>query len=177
MQQQSAVGRGKSSSNTASPAELEQQYRVQLDVLRQLEKRVRDQFQTQKKQHGSSNNTALIKLERDFERVQATAQSCRAKVTKLQKQQQQRNAAAANQTEATNAFQQEQKKFQLQMQEDVSSRECIATGKIAAVAVRLAINSELFFFLRLTFYSRLFNLVWRSMQQYTISNNSRRKTW
>ena len=122
LQQQTQQQTTRGNNNSSSAAELEQQYRVQLDVLRQLEQRVRGQFQTQKKQHGSSNNTALIKLERDFERVQATAQSCRSKVSKLQKQQQQRNAAVANQTAATNAFQHEQKKFQLQLQEDVSSR-------------------------------------------------------
>jgi hypothetical protein len=121
LQQQSSAS--SSNQNNATRVELEQQYKVQLDVLRQLEQRVRTQLQTSKKQsNGGSQHTALVKLERDFERVQTTAQACRAKVTKLQKQQQQRSAAAVaanQQSAATNAFQEEQHKFQLQLQEDV----------------------------------------------------------
>lgn len=90
----------------------------------QLEQRVRGQILAQRKQSSSeAKKQTLIKLERDFERVQATAQSCRAKVTRQQKQYQQRGADAANLNDnaAANSLQHEQERFQLQMQEDVSS--------------------------------------------------------
>ena len=96
-----------------------------MDVLRQLEQRVKDQILAQRKQSSSSSEAkkqTLIKLERDFERVQATAQSCRAKVTRQQKQFQQRGAAAAADlasNSAANSLQQEQERFQMQMHEDV----------------------------------------------------------
>jgi hypothetical protein len=112
--------------NKSARSELEQQYKVQLDVLRQLEQRVRDQIVAQRKQSmNDAKKQTLIKLERDFERVQATAQSCRARVTRQQKQYQQRgDGANANleQNSAANALQQEQERFQVQIQEDVSQK-------------------------------------------------------
>eukprot|EP00339_Tiarina_fusa_P011497 CAMPEP_0117034318 /NCGR_PEP_ID=MMETSP0472-20121206/24445_1 /TAXON_ID=693140 ORGANISM="Tiarina fusus, Strain LIS" /NCGR_SAMPLE_ID=MMETSP0472 /ASSEMBLY_ACC=CAM_ASM_000603 /LENGTH=256 /DNA_ID=CAMNT_0004743461 /DNA_START=455 /DNA_END=1222 /DNA_ORIENTATION=+ len=110
-------------SNSATRNELEQQYKVQLDVLRQLEQRVRSAILAQRQQAtNEAKKQALRKLERDFERVQATAQSCKAKVTRQQKQLQQRggNAANNNATDnaAANALQQEQERFQIQIQED-----------------------------------------------------------
>ena len=109
-------------------SELEQQYNVQLDVLRQLEQRVRDAILVQRQQAtNEAKKQALKKLERDFERVQATAQSCKAKVARQQKQLQQRggggganNAASTSMSDnaAANALQQEQERFQMQLQED-----------------------------------------------------------
>ena len=111
-------------------------YQVQLDVLRQLEARVRDQLQTQKKQKQNINNhneankqQTLIKLERDFDRVQVIATNCKAKVARQQKQLQQRGQAnAANALDnngsstvtnsAAESLQQEQQRFQLQLQQD-----------------------------------------------------------
>jgi hypothetical protein len=101
-------------------------YKVQMDVLRQLEQRVRDLILAQRKQSmNEAKKQTLIKLERDFERVQATAQSCRARVTRQQKQYQQRGGAAnadLEQNSAANALQQEQERFQVQIQEDVRKK-------------------------------------------------------
>jgi hypothetical protein len=75
----------------------------------------------------------LIKLERDFERVQATAQSCRARVTRQQKQYQQRggaNNADLEQNSAANALHQEQERFQVQIQEDVSKKGMYTTSRL-----------------------------------------------
>ena len=120
-QQLQASGTSSARSNIEHRLELEQQYKVQLDVLRQLEQRVREQLQSQRR--ASTNETkkqALSKLERDFERVQGTAQNCRTKVNRFLKQQQKHSAAdAANSSSAVNSFHQEQERFQLQIQEDV----------------------------------------------------------
>ena len=109
-----------------------------MDVLRQLEARVRDQLQTQKKQKQNINNhneankqQTLIKLERDFDRVQVIATNCKAKMARQQKQLQQRgqqaNNAANNKNNngsstvtnsAAESLQQEQQRFQLQLQQD-----------------------------------------------------------
>ena len=122
-------------------------YKVQSDVVRQLEQKVRDQLQSQKSTLGttttasstSSSSTTtttssaletkkqtIFKLERDLERVQAIAQSCRAKVTRQQKQMQQRGDLANTTTSTTTtsshaiyALQQEQERVQLQLQQDV----------------------------------------------------------
>ena len=98
-------------------------YKAQLDVLRQLEQRLRDLILNLRKSASASDSQRLQKLERDFERVQATAQSCSARVTRQQKQYQQRGDAAALQANnaAANTLQQEQQRFQMQVQEDVSS--------------------------------------------------------
>jgi hypothetical protein len=98
-------------------------YKVQLDVLKQLEQRLREQILAQRKVASESSKQTLVKLERDFDRVQATAQSYKAKVSRQQKQFQQRGAANEEtslvQNNAANALQQEQARFQMQVQEDV----------------------------------------------------------
>jgi hypothetical protein len=97
-------------------------YKVQLDVLKQLEQRLREQILTQRKAANESSKQTLVKLERDFDRVQATALSYKAKVSRQQKQFQQRGANEATslvQNNAANALQQEQAQFQMQVQEDV----------------------------------------------------------
>lgn len=98
-----------------------------MDVLKQLEQRVRDQILTQRRQASESQKQALVKLERDFERVQGLAQSAKAKVARQQKQFQQRggaggaaNAAALEQNTAANTLQMQQERFQIQLQQDVS---------------------------------------------------------
>jgi len=114
-----------STSNKMARDELEQQYQVQLDVLKQLEERVRDQILAQRRQSSESQKQALVKLERDFERVQGLAQSAKAKVTRQQKQLQQRggtsgsaSAVALEQNTAANTLQMEQERFQIQLQQD-----------------------------------------------------------
>lgn len=97
-------------------------YNVQLDVLRQLEQRVKDLILAQRRQSNSAGNQTLIKLERDFERVQGLANSAKAKVSRQQKQIQQRGVTAAmEENAAANALQIEQERFQLQIQQDVST--------------------------------------------------------
>jgi chromosome segregation ATPase len=113
-------------------------YQVQLDVLRQLEARTREQLQTQRKIKPNINNNSeankqqtLIKLERDFDRVQVIATNTKAKVARQQKQLQQRgqanaaNAARNNNNNtpthinaAAESLQQDQQRFQLQLQQD-----------------------------------------------------------
>lgn len=101
-------------------------YNVQLDVLKQLEQRLREQILAQRKTSSNeSTKQTLIKLERDFERVQATAQSYKSKVTRQQKQFQQRGGGNAlsgsyENNNAATTLQQEQARFQMQVQEDVS---------------------------------------------------------
>lgn len=83
--------------------ELEQQYKAQSDVLRELEARLKEQLLAQRQRCANSNPThsssssaqkqALLKLERDFERVQAITVATKAKVVRHRKQAQQREAA------------------------------------------------------------------------------------
>jgi len=84
--------------------EYEQQYKAQSDVLRELESRLKEQMKGQRTRLGNQSTTssttdahkqALLKLERDFERVQSTVTATKAKVSKQMKQYQQRGAAAS----------------------------------------------------------------------------------
>ena len=105
-------------------------YNVQLDVLRQLEQKVKNLIVAQRKSSMSSALGAmsvpqtLTKLERDFERVQGLAHSAKAKVNRQQKQLQQRGAAipVMEENSSSNALQLEQERFQMQLQQDVSSQ-------------------------------------------------------
>ncbi|VEU43958.1 unnamed protein product [Pseudo-nitzschia multistriata] len=81
--------------STLQRDELELQYKAQTDVLRQLESRLKEQILAQRQRLSSQSQTssqkqALAKLERDFERVQSSVVALRARVTKQQKQYQQR---------------------------------------------------------------------------------------
>ena len=98
--------------------------------MKQLEQRLREQILAQRNAFGNNESTkqTLIKLERDFERVQATAQSYKSKVSRQQKQFQQRGGAGNamggssgwnENNNAANTLQQEQARFQMQVQEDV----------------------------------------------------------
>jgi len=105
-----------------------ERYNVQLDVLRQLEQKVKNLIMAQRQSSGSGTEgasslpQALTKLERDFERVQGLAHAAKAKVTRQQKQLQQRGSTipAMEENSAVNALQLEQERFQMQMQQDVS---------------------------------------------------------
>ena len=95
-------------------------------MLRQLEQRVKDLIVAQRKQGNMANSQALTKLERDFERVQGLAHSAKAKVSRQQKQIQQRGVTAAlEENAAANALQIEQERFQLQLQQDVSKNSTV----------------------------------------------------
>jgi hypothetical protein len=123
--QQLLSGSSTTKTSTVERKELEQQYKVQLDVLRQLEDRVRQQLVQQQKQQPQST-TSISKLERDFERVQSVAQACKARVARFQKQLQQRGddaamaADKASSSASANVLQQDQQRFQMQLQQDVS---------------------------------------------------------
>jgi hypothetical protein len=118
-------------------------YNVQLDVLRQLEQKVKDLIVAQRKAHGggpgpSNLPQTLTKLERDFERVQGLAHSAKAKVSRQQKQLQQRGSTipVMEENSSANALQMEQERFQMQIQQDVSipfafSCQCFALFNIA----------------------------------------------
>lgn len=93
--------------------ELEQQYKAQSDVLRELEARLKEQILAQRQRCANSNPTqsssssassaqkqALLKLERDFERVQAITVATKAKVVRHRKQAQQREAAVRHDADA-----------------------------------------------------------------------------
>lgn len=101
--------------------ELQVQYNVQLDVVTQLEERVKQYLKTSP--HSSSPQ--LVKLKRDFERVQARVQTMKADAEKFEKiiksagganDYTGRSSSTAQTTEAPNSYQQ----MQLQIQQDVS---------------------------------------------------------
>jgi Fe2+ transport system protein B len=142
--QQLLSGSSTTKTSTVERKELEQQYKVQLDVLRQLEDRVRQQLVQQQKQQPQST-TSISKLERDFERVQSVAQACKARVARFQKQLQQRGddaamaADKASSSASANVLQQDQQRFQMQLQQDVSLK-C----RIMCVCLRLHLLLLLF---------------------------------
>lgn len=112
-------------------SELQLQYKAQVDVIGQLGDKVRRLVQEQKSNSATSSSstttttmkTALIKLERDFERVQSRALSLQHSVTR-QEQQAAASAAASRQQQESqnnnNAVEEYQRQMQLQMQQDVS---------------------------------------------------------
>lgn len=87
-------------------------YKAQSDVLRELEARLKEQILAQRQRCANSNSThsssssasaqkqALLKLERDFERVQAITVATKAKVVRHRKQAQQREAAVRHDADA-----------------------------------------------------------------------------
>lgn len=113
-------------------SELELQYKAQSDVLRQLESRLKEHIMGQRQRisnqsQTSSHKQALLKLERDFEKVQSSVTFTKSKVQKQMKQYQQLNAArsqdervaAINNNSARTALEQQQiliQRDQLQQQ-------------------------------------------------------------
>jgi t-SNARE complex subunit (syntaxin) len=105
--------------NSIQREELEQQYKAQSDVLRELESRLKEQIlgqrqRLQNQSQTSAQKQALSKLERDFERVQSTVTALKARVNKHAKQYQQRggtsisNENSNNNNKALSALQQQQ---------------------------------------------------------------------
>jgi 4-diphosphocytidyl-2C-methyl-D-erythritol kinase len=103
-------------------------YRAQWDVLKQLEQKVRELLQSQRAKNTADETTkqTLLKLERDFSRVQEIAINTNSKIHKAQKQWQQRGSVAVPTSESrgsgASVFQQEQERMQAQLQQDVSCR-------------------------------------------------------
>ena len=99
---------------------LDDRYKAQSDVLRQLEARLKEQIMGQRQRiknqsQTSSHKQALLKLERDFEKVQANVTHLKSKVHKQMKQYQQVNSArmqddraATNNNSARTALEQQQ---------------------------------------------------------------------
>lgn len=67
--------------------ELNLQYQAQVDVIGQLEDKVRRLFQSQSKIASSTTTGPLVKLQRDFERVQARAKALQGGVERLKREQ------------------------------------------------------------------------------------------
>ena len=97
-------------------------YGAQMDVLTQLERRLKEQILELRRVSTASDKQALVKLERDFERVQVTAESYKSKVSRQQMQFEQNNGsgldALENNTTAVK-LQENHDRFQMQVQEDV----------------------------------------------------------
>jgi len=82
-------------------------YKAQSDVLRQLESRLKEQIMGQRQRiknqsQSSSHKQALLKLERDFEKVQASVTHTKSKVQKQMKQYQQMDGARMQDERAAN---------------------------------------------------------------------------
>ena len=101
-------------------------YKVQWDVLKQLEQKVRELLQAQRAKTNTIDETTkqtLLKLERDFNRVQEVALSTNSKIQKAQKQWQQRGSVAQSMSRSNSSgasvLHQEQERIQAQLQQDV----------------------------------------------------------
>ena len=101
-------------------------YKVQWDVLKQLEQKVRELLQAQRAKTNTTDETTkqtLLKLERDFNRVQEVALSTNSKIQKAQKQWQQRGSVAQSMSQSNSSgasvLHQEQERIQAQLQQDV----------------------------------------------------------
>ena len=101
-------------------------YKVQWDVLKQLEQKVRELLQAQRAKTNTTDETTkqtLLKLERDFNRVQEVALSTNSKIQKAQKQWQQRGSVAQSMSRSNSSgasvLHQEQERIQAQLQQDV----------------------------------------------------------
>jgi hypothetical protein len=107
------------------------QYKAQVDVIGQLEEKLLRQLQQQKNAAADKAKTTLIKLSRDFERVQARAVQLQGTVSRWHKQQAAATASAtavaqdADSSGATAADASSQQDYyeqmQLHLEEDVST--------------------------------------------------------
>jgi hypothetical protein len=107
------------------------QYKAQVDVIGQLEEKLLRQLQQQKNAAADKTKTTLIKLSRDFERVQARAVQLQGTVSRWHKQQAAAAASAAavaqdsdssGAAQAAASMQQDYyEQMQLQLEEDVST--------------------------------------------------------
>jgi hypothetical protein len=126
------TGAGATSSRNArnsnnNTAEVEMQYKAQVDVIGQLEEKLLRQLQHQKTASSDKTKTTLIKLSKDFERVQARAVQLQGSVSRWHKQQAASAAAQAQDSEssgvaaaASESQQDYYEQMQLQLEEDVS---------------------------------------------------------
>ena len=113
--------------------ELNLQYQAQVDVIGQLEDKVRrliNEANANSSKASSTTTTAVLKLQRDFERVQNRAKALQEGVTKFRKEMSQKAAAARGTHNNSFANEQEQaqqealdyyEQMQAQLQQDVRS--------------------------------------------------------
>ena len=102
------------------------QYKAQVDVIGQLEEKLKHQLQQYKSAAAASEKTTWIKLERDFERVKERAKSLQDSAARMRKQADKLKAVEANNEEIMQnqnvSYEYQQ---QLQLEQDVSySRDC-----------------------------------------------------
>mmetsp|Transcript_60573 Transcript_60573/g.148621 ORF Transcript_60573/g.148621 Transcript_60573/m.148621 type:complete len:288 (-) Transcript_60573:198-1061(-) len=129
-----------SGGGSSTRSELEMQYKAQCDVLRQLEMKLKEQIVGQRNRLKNAGETstqkqALMKLERDFERVSNAVVATKSKVTRQMKQYQQRAAnnnnvggdnlsttigssSAGNQSTSAQMLQTQQQLIQQQLEQD-----------------------------------------------------------
>ena len=121
-----------SMTGTQHSAETAEQYKAQVDVVAQLATRVEQQLSTAKQRTADTAKTALIKLERDFHRVQERVAALQESVTQMRAAQQRKAAASASLREHSDrgggggsgqeamGHEEFQQLVQMQLQEDVS---------------------------------------------------------
>ena len=123
-----------SMTSTQHSAETAEQYKAQVDVVAQLASRVDTQLGTAKQRTTDATaKTAIIKLERDFHKVQERVAALLESVTQMRAAQQRKAAASASLRAQEQSGGQEamgheefQQLVQMQLQEDVSG--CIAAS-------------------------------------------------
>jgi len=114
--------------NSASIRELQMQCKAQLDVVYQLEQRVQRliqlQIQEQIQNSSGTNNPQLVKLSKDFDRVQAQVTRLRKQIDSMQQSFINNNAVhdeneiAGKAAQESNTYQSDQERIQIQLQED-----------------------------------------------------------
>jgi len=183
-----AAGNNRRRPTLTTPEELDLQYRAQVDVLKQLEDKVQRLLRQQQQQQSSTSSWGsasggggggglgpVVKLQRDFERVQARSKALQGGVERLKQQQaevlQQQQQAAAHAAElnglgsgsssagggnhhhpsagggGTDMDQYEQ--VQLQMQQDVSSSFFGNPRPLFDSGLKWSYNTDAFSFFRL----------------------------
>ena len=104
----------------ANLKELQMQYGVQVDVVTQLEARVKQQLNS-----GQATAPQIIKLKRDFGQVQARVQSLKLDVERMERMAKSAAASGYNGTSSSTAQSQGNaaslQQMQMQMQQDVSA--------------------------------------------------------
>lgn len=118
-------------SSTKHNTETAEQYNAQVDVVAQLAARVDQQLGTAKQRTAAGQaKTAIIKLERDFHRVQERVSALQTSVSQMRAAQQRKAAASASLREHSDrgggsgqeamGHEEFQQLVQMQLQEDVS---------------------------------------------------------
>jgi peptidoglycan hydrolase CwlO-like protein len=97
--------------------ELNTQYKAQVDVIHQLEAKVKGLIASES---SKTQNATVVKLERDFERVAAQANSLQNGVERLRKERKKLPPSVDSSLTQTTAAPDHYQQVQMQLQEDVS---------------------------------------------------------